>query len=349
MNYDGNECPICHNVGLAEQPIKDREYHTPKIKNRGKNAGKFLGILVVIVLGLIAVPVGIMFLDNNFLAIIPKEGRDLVVDLREGINIENPQQPKTEPSPTSQDDKQPLEIIPKIPNFFDDGILTYNIDPIPSKMSQTSMIKQGVYDGLSMWSKKNPELVFQEITSGKPDIQISWIEYQGKHSGMGCIDCLDVGATIEVVLEELDCNGKPVQYDKGTITNIVAHEFGHNLGLEHHRSENLLMWSDIDPKIPYDDLGYNIPNRVQEYFLGYKELQDKYELLQKEIEKLGKEHDTLSAKYDQFPEVTRTNAEYQYALQTYNELTAALNKYNDKKEESNQLVEVMNCFPNTII
>lgn len=338
MNYDGERCPICHRKGTSDQQlwVNSRKSYDPPIKHGGKNAGRFLGIILVIVLSLIAIPFGMIFLDINFMTLIP-EGRDLEIILGEGNESEHEEQTSFSLP----------DIIPKDFNLFDDGILTYKIDPIPSNLSQSSMVKKGVNDGLNFWSKKNPELVFEEISSGKPDIAISWLEFTGTHSGFGCVDCLRYGATIEVVLEELDCNGGFVQYDKGTITNIVAHEFGHNLGLEHNVDENHLMWSDIDPQIPYDTLSYNIPDRVPEYFLGYKELKDKHDLLSKEIEEQGKEHDLLTSKYNQFPEQTRSEGEYQRAMQAYNELNLLTEDMNRKVDQANQLVEVLNCYPNT--
>jgi len=294
---------------------------------RTSKATVFLGIIIVIVLVLIAVPAGMMFLSYNF---------------DEGLEIEKEEQ--TKPEIESQDKKQSSDIIPKNFNLFDDGILTYKIDPIPSHIIQTSTVKDSVNDGLNLWSKKNPKLVFEEITTGKPDIEISWIEHTGTHAGMGCIDCLRYGATIELVLGQLDCNGEFIQYDMDMIKNTVAHEFGHNLGLEHHIDENHLMWSKDDPQIPYDTLDYNIPNRITGSFLGYKELLDKHELLSEELEELHKELDLLTAKFEQFPSQTRTQGEYQRALLAYNELSLATDNYNSKIEQSDQLVEELNCF-----
>ena len=133
------------------------------------------------------------------------------------------------------------------------------------------------------------------------------------------------------------------------IINIIAHEFGHNLGLEHYVDENHLMYSDVDPQIPYDTLDNDIPNKIPEDFLGYKELEDTYKLLQEEIEEQDKEHDLLTAKYNKFPEQARSDDEYQRAMQAYNELNLFTEVLNQKIDQSNQLVEILNCFPNTII
>jgi len=83
---------------------------------------------------------------------------------------------------------------------------------------------------------------------------------------------------------------------------------------------------------------------LQEVFLGYKELLDKHELLSEELEELRKELDLLTAKYDQFPNQARTQEEYQRSMQAYNELQLATDNYNHKIEQSDQLVEELNCF-----
>ena len=71
------------------------------------------------------------------------------------------------------------------------------------------------------------------------------------------------------------------------------------MGLEHNADENHLMWSDVDPQIPYDTLDYNIPNIVPEYFLGYEEIQNKIAILTNDLKELDKEVDLLTTKYEQ--------------------------------------------------
>ena len=332
MRYDGEDCPICHRIGTSEPIIKHREYSNPTNNRRGKNAGKFIGILVVIVVGLIAVPVGMMYLGNNTNPETP-QGRAIELGSDNSITIDG--------KPV---EIQPRELIPEDFTIFDDGVITYKMDPIPDRIKDKEIVLDGVYNGLIDWSQLNPKLVFSEISTGTPDIQISWINYSGTHSGAGCLDCLRYGATIDIALGQPDCNGQFVQYDKDMITETIAHEFGHNLGLEHNADESHLMWSDNRVQIPYDTLGYNIPKLTLGTFVGYKELDDKYGLLSKEIEVLGKELDLLNAKYNQFPEQSRSEEEYQRAMQVYNELNLTIDNYNKKVNQLNQLADKMNCF-----
>ena len=331
MRYDGEDCPICHRIGTSEPIIKHREYSNPTNNRRGKNAGKFIGILVVIVLGLVLIPVGMMYLGSDNPE-TPK-GRDIELG-DDGLIIDGKKVESQIPS-----------LIPKEFTILDDGILTYKMDPIPYYTSkETDFIKEAVYDGFNAWSQLNPKLVFSEISVGDPDIRISWIDFRGTHVGTGCLNCLHDGATIEVVLEQRDCNGKLVQYDKDMITFTVAHEFGHNLGLEHNADENHLMWSTDHPQISYDALGYNIPKLPSGNIVGYKELNDKYNLLGEYLNVSGKELDLLETEYSQIPEEVSSDEEYQRAVQMYDKINTKVDDFNNMIELQNQYVEMMNCL-----
>ena len=122
------------------------------------------------------------------------------------------------------------------------------------------------------------------MTSGQPDITIRWIEYTGTHVGSACLDCLRSGAVINVVLEQPNCRDNPVAYGPGMIRNIIAHEFGHNLGLGHTNDELHLMFGTMPPPPPglFDSLGYNVPEEVPEYLVGEKPLLDRYNRLYEE-------------------------------------------------------------------
>lgn len=182
--------------------------------------------------------------------------------------------------------------------------LTYMVEPPSSILDvsdygaafvaeHTRTVLAAVRDGLHAWSEFNPGISFREIRFGTPDIMIRWIDYDGDHLGVACLGCLGTGAFIEAVLEEPDCRGDPVAYDHGTIRNIVTHEFGHNLGLEHHADRGHLMYpklspssaapaeDDLDPseygiQIPYDTLGYEIPGLLPSYLAGERDLLDRY-------------------------------------------------------------------------
>lgn len=146
------------------------------------------------------------------------------------------------------------------------------------------VVRQAIRDGFDTWTRANPGIVFEEVASGQPDITVRWIEYTGTHVGSACLDCLRNGAVINVVLEQPDCRDNPVAYGPGKIRNIIAHEFGHNLGLGHDDDEDHLMYGTMPPPPPgpFDSLGYNVPEGVPEYLVGEKSLLDRYNKLYEE-------------------------------------------------------------------
>lgn len=91
--------------------------------------------------------------------------------------------------------------------------------------------------------------------------------------GQACIDCLYT-STVESIAQ--GCTGvlggpnqgamiflKAGMSDNNTLRNTVAHEFGHNLGLGHSCSTDIVMGVGArDVQIPYIDLGYDIPETL---------------------------------------------------------------------------------------
>lgn len=204
--------------------------------------------------------------------------------------------------------------------------LTYMVEPPSSVLDasdygaafvaeHTGTVLAAVRDGLDAWSEINPGISFREVRFGTPDIMIRWIDYDGDHLGAACIDCLRTGAFIEAVLEEQDCRGDPVAYDYGTIRNIVAHEFGHNLGLGHHADRGHLMYpklstslaalaeedalesSEYGIQVPYDTLGYEIPELLPSNLVGERGLLDVYDELAARLGHLDGEY---GAAYDAY-------------------------------------------------
>lgn len=293
-----------------------------------------ISVVVVVGIGILGVNIG----QETPQRIIQEDTREME------ITSPAPTQEKIQPFIESQDENSEIFIEEK---NIDDEILTYKIDNIPEKIKHKEFIKEAVHEGLNLWTRENPELVFEEITEGEPDIHISWIEFEGTHMGLGCLDCLKIGATIEVVLEQPGCTGEIVQYDKGMITNIVAHEFGHNLGLEHNDDENHLMWSDNNIQTPYDTLGYNIPNLVPEYFLGYEDLQDEITDLANELDMLDEQIKQLTTNYEKHEikglVFSESSSEYNNYLKAYHELVNSINNYNSLIKEINLLLDEWYC------
>ena len=246
--------------------------------------------------------------------------------------------------------------------------LTYMVEPPSSILDasdygaafvaeHTGTVLAAVRDGLHAWSEINPGISFREIRFGTPDIMIRWIDYDGDHLGVACLDCLRTGAFIEAVLEEPDCRGDPVAYDHGTIRNIVAHEFGHNLGLEHHADRGHLMYPKLSPysaalaedalepseygiQIPYDTLGYKIPELLPSHLVGERDLLDVYNGLLARFHHLGEEYD---AAYDAYrlAEVAYNDARDRL-LSTVAELGLTIDDQNVIHLPSREVADIIN-------
>ena len=132
----------------------------------------------------------------------------------------------------------------------------------PSTITQhTRTTMTAVHSGLNAWSLQNPHITFERVTGvdRDPDIVVAWKKYYGG-LGSACLGCLG-DAVMSLALVAPLC-GEPSAFLGGDwIRHAVSHEFGHHLGLEHHRSESHLMGGDPSAPLPFDDLGYQIPDR----------------------------------------------------------------------------------------
>lgn len=141
----------------------------------------------------------------------------------------------------------------------------YRLEPaVAAQYTKTVML--AVRDGFEVWSTPNPYLTFEMITDrAVADILVELVNYDGE-LGYGDYDCLSVQCRIGVVIVGPtyagDNSHKLVGYEQ--IMWIVAHEFGHILGLGHHVSPDHLMFGGRpnDPLLqnPFDDLEYNVPD-----------------------------------------------------------------------------------------
>ena len=148
--------------------------------------------------------------------------------------------------------------------------------------------------GLDAWAEANPSLTFVESQSpshcGYPHLNVT-VGAMPDHYAIAyaCIDCLHDGAYM--VLDEdwwvVTLTSIDVPFNEVSVRNVVAHEFGHILGLEHKYGDPLHLMQEfyaeelyctsiglsatdyvMGVEWEYDDLGWNMPEYVIETGLG---------------------------------------------------------------------------------
>jgi len=243
------------------------------------------------------------------------------------------------------------------------GPITFLVDPIPQRVTNHDIIRNGIDIALNEWDQNNPNLVFEETTNENADIHITWIYLiYGEHRGAGKLDCLALGEQCEMIigLGELNCRKEYVQYDQGKIANILSHEVGHGFGLLHTSDKDHLFYGD-DENVQdnFDTLGLGIPTLQEENFVGRAPLDAQYDSLSQQHEALNSEYDQVYSEYETFlkeygltPETVANSVnsgESSILTVTVQESVEKINANiitkNSIAEEINLLTEELNCYP----
>ena len=111
------------------------------------------------------------------------------------------------------------------------------VDELPSWADHAV---NAVYDSTRYWEKPNPELKFYIADNPNyADFSVKWVKDFGgeQHIGYAFGDFL-----VEVGLGDSDCHGKWQPYSANYVAQIMTHEFGHVLGLDHSNDVNSIMY-----------------------------------------------------------------------------------------------------------
>ena len=219
--------------------------------------------------------------------------------------------------------------------------------------------RMAVRDGFEAWAEINPGVLFGE-TDENPVVTIRWLEPSGDYHGLACVGCVGDGAYIEVALYWIDCRGDPVAYGPGLIRNIIAHEFGHNLGLDHTDDEDHLMAGEDPLPGPFDDLGYAIPERLPEWLAGAEELDARLESAESDLERLKADYDELRVDIIEFQDrhavAVRGNTVYfssdrfvDQHRDMIDRLNAIADEHDTRLDRFNALVGEWNCMHDQIL
>ena len=239
-----------------------------------------------------------------------------------------------------------------LPDVFQDPIHTYVV--IDDEYEYGQITKSAISD----WTSLNPDLKFEEMSKNYADVDFKIIyrdfefeSYTGEYWESGGVHYSyfdDTGkrinvrsqlevegskfSTILIDTKIRDCRGIPQQYTHTTIKDTTKWAIGSYLGLGNHTDENHLMYND-DPnsKIPYDDLGYNIPDGIDTFYT-IAEIESEIEL-----EKLEKQIIDLEIKLSSYSEpIVDANQYAQYERQ--------YDKYETLLEAQSKEIDHYNCL-----
>jgi len=229
--------------------------------------------------------------------------------------------------------------------------ITYGYESLPSSINQ-QIVFLALENALRNWELANTKLDFELATNKNPDILIKWQMYSNyTHDGFAEIAFIndkrvyDKG-TIYASFGTDNCKRQYIQHDTDRMTNILMHEIGHVLGLEHHVDEVHLMFGEDATSRTFDNMGYLIPKRMNDYFVGQGELADKVDFLGMELDSMIISLEQLEQEYKKYEGRQLPSSEYETAQKLYDEIENLVSEINLKVTEHNGLVEELNCFPN---
>jgi hypothetical protein len=156
--------------------------------------------------------------------------------------------PIPEPIPEPE---QPDVIEPEIPQFTPQT-LTFYVEPLPNWAYYANDV---VDIATHTWKESNINLEFFETSSpSQADFRVQWVkEFGVEHVGYA------LGSQfIEVGLGDSNCGGNWQPYSETYVANIMIHEVGHILGVEHNNDPSNIM----HPIIPYYEYGLIEQNSI---------------------------------------------------------------------------------------
>lgn len=222
-------------------------------------------------------------------------------------------------------------------------LITWNVSALP-QVQYKEMVVSGVTEGFEAWERLNPELDFERI-EGNADIDIEWeVEPAPYHVGLAEYTYLYSG-TITIHLGDYDCKGRYNQWDQAAITNITMHEIGHILGLEHVSDQSHLMYGDVrSAPEDFQTLGYNVPDSLENHFVGEAQVHDDIEVLEARLAGLDKEYTEIIKSRGMAVEDYESGRAPISSRSFDGSIAPVIDEYNKAVYEYNILVDTLNCY-----
>ena len=255
-----------------------------------------------------------------------------------------------------------IQQISNVVSSEDHQIIYYSVETVPNVPDGQIPI-DALKKATDAWVISNPNLEF--IRSESTNIEIKWEKYAPlSHTGLAICNTVLFGILSHCVLEisvgAKDCSSNFVQNDENMVANILMHEIGHALGLEHTDDENNLMYSDESVQVPFDTRGYTIPEKFEELYVGQKLLLSDQKELEAQIDSLDSKisheqplYDEYQKQYERYEGRTLSVIDYEEAQKIFLKLDSLGKKINSMIAQQNELIVQINdivnelaCYPN---
>jgi len=111
------------------------------------------------------------------------------------------------------------------------------VDELPSWADYAAGV---MYDSTKYWEEPNPELKFYVVDNPTDaDFRVQWVKDFGGEQHVGYAYGKQF---VEVGLGDSNCHGKWQPYSRNYVSQIMTHEIGHILGLDHSNDVNSIMY-----------------------------------------------------------------------------------------------------------
>lgn len=224
-------------------------------------------------------------------------------------------------------------------------VITYGFNSLLLDVyaANATEMMQAIHEGFEVWTELNPEFEFARTDEPNPFIWINLDEYQHTHVGLACVDCLTNGAEIDITLYDYDCRNARVPYTTEYVRLVMAHEFGHIIGLGHHTNKTHLMYGfgDEYSQDPFPTLGYSIPDITYEWrLIGERELVEEQRSVNATLHEAEAAYDRFFDRYGD----RRSDGVYFETQNQVNKAKRLQKEYLNLVDEYNRVVHELNCM-----